>query len=62
MYDVNVRHLQKNTCGTLACTCRKNGLKCVASWGDCRGRDCKNSYIIMPTDVLDEEVDDLMEV
>ena len=51
----------KNTCGTLVCTCRKNGLKCVASCGDCRGRDCKNSCI-MPTDLLDEEVDDLMEV
>ena len=42
-------------CSTLVCTCRKNCLKCVASCSECRGWDCKNSYIIMPTDLLDNE-------
>ena len=33
----------RNPCGTNACTCRKNGLKCVTACGDCRGNDCKNA-------------------
>ena len=49
----------KNTCGTLICTCKINGLKCVASCGDCRGRDCKNSNIDISTSLLDNDLDDL---
>ena len=33
----------RNPCGTNACTCRKNGLKCVTACGDCRENDCKNA-------------------
>jgi hypothetical protein len=31
-----------NPCGTNSCSCRKNGLHCVAACGDCRGMDCSN--------------------
>ncbi len=33
----------RNPCGTNACSCRKNGLKCVSACGDCRGEGCYNS-------------------
>lgn len=32
----------KNSCGTNVCTCRRNGLKCVAACGHCHGEDCCN--------------------
>lgn len=36
----------RNQCGTALCTCRKNGLKCVAACGDCHGIDCRNAHKI----------------
>ncbi len=33
----------RNPCGTNACSCRKNGLKCVSACGDCQGEGCYNS-------------------
>ena len=35
----------KSTCGTNKCTCVRNGIRCVASCGDCRGQDCSNSQV-----------------
>lgn len=32
----------KNPCASNSCSCRKNGLKCVAACGYCRGESCSN--------------------
>ena len=32
----------KNPCGGSRCSCRNNGLHCVAACGDCRGTECEN--------------------
>jgi hypothetical protein len=32
----------KNPCGTNTCTCKKNGLKCMAACGNCYGNQCNN--------------------
>ena len=37
----------RNPCGTNACSCRKNGLKCVTACGDCRGENCSNAEDII---------------
>ena len=34
--------ISRNTCGTRLCSCRRNGLKCVAACGNCRGQECEN--------------------
>ncbi|XP_065911780.1 uncharacterized protein [Dysidea avara] len=47
----------RNPCGTNACSCRKNGLKCVTACGDCRGVNCKNTDDIILE--LEEENFDL---
>ena len=51
----NCKTTSKNTCGTLACTCRKSGLKCVASCGDCRGQYCKNNYEVAEVSREDDD-------
>ena len=33
----------ENSCGNLKCSCRKNGLFCVAACTHCRGDACQNS-------------------
>ncbi|KAK6192248.1 hypothetical protein SNE40_003750 [Patella caerulea] len=33
----------QNLCGTNHCTCKKNGMKCVAACGGCHGESCKNA-------------------
>ena len=38
----NCRLTSKNPCGGKQCSCRANGLNCVAACGDCRGTDCQN--------------------
>eukprot|EP00795_Rhopilema_esculentum_P008019 gene8019-13929_t len=30
----------KHPCGTLSCSCQKNGLTCVTACGSCHGEDC----------------------
>ena len=40
----------KNRCGSSLCSCRKNGLTCVAICGGCHGENCKNS---IPVDLED---------
>ena len=41
----------RNPCGTNLCSCHKNGLKCVAACGDCRGEGCNNAVeIILETE------------
>ena len=39
----NCKTTSRNTCGTLLCSCRKNGLKCVQACGGCRGVACHNT-------------------
>ena len=38
----------KNQCGTNSCTCRKHGIHCMSTCGDCRGKESFNAaqYII----------------
>ena len=38
----NCKTSSRNTCLTNYCTCRKNGLKCVAACGDCNGEAYHN--------------------
>ena len=45
----------KNTCGTQACSCRKNGLSCILACGDCRGKVCQNRLVVADVDVIDED-------
>ena len=33
----------KNPCGTKTCTCRKYGMACVSSCGECHGIECNNT-------------------
>ena len=33
----------KSNCGAQRCSCRKNGLDCLAACGTCRGQSCTNS-------------------
>ena len=35
----------KNPCGTNLCSCRKNGLKCMSSCGECHGENCNNKKV-----------------
>ena len=39
----NCQLTSKNPCGGKKCSCRANGINCVAACGDCRGTECKNS-------------------
>ena len=39
----NCKRTFRNTCATNLCSCRKNGLTCVAACGDCWGESCNNS-------------------
>ena len=35
----------KRQCETNTCTCRKNGIKCMAACGRCRGETCNNKMV-----------------
>ena len=37
----------KNPCGTKTCTCRKYGMACVSSCGECHGVECNNIVSIL---------------
>ena len=32
-------------CGTNRCTCRKNGLSCLSTCGECNGEECENREV-----------------
>lgn len=36
-----------NQCGTNKCTCRRNGLNCVSTCGECHGSDCENNEVLL---------------
>ena len=48
----------RNPCGTNACSCRKNGLKCVTACGDCRGLNCLNADDIIELKEENLELED----
>jgi hypothetical protein len=35
----------KNQCGSNLCACRKNGLKCMSTCGECQGEQCFNKSV-----------------
>ena len=41
----NCKSSSPKQCGTLLCTCRKNGWPCGRACGECRGIDCKNPSV-----------------
>ena len=44
----------KTKCSSALCTCRKNGLPCVAACKHCRGTDCTNAQPHIANDVHDD--------
>ena len=40
-----LRVYQRNTCRSVVCSCRKNGIKCVQAYGDWRGLSYNNANI-----------------
>ena len=39
----SIRCICKTNCETRRCSCRKHGLECNISCGECRGQNCLNS-------------------
>lgn len=37
----------KHPCSTQTCSCRKNGLSCVAACGNCHGENCENKAVLV---------------
>ncbi|CAC5355488.1 unnamed protein product [Mytilus coruscus] len=44
----------KQNCDSKRCTCRKHGLDCSISYGECRGVNCSNSPSVTDEDPNDE--------
>ena len=38
----------KNPCGSKTCSCRKYGVQCVSTCGECRGTECSNAQVSVP--------------
>ena len=55
----NCKTKNKNPCAGIKCSCRKNGLHCVAACGDCRGRDCNNASSKVDQAEFTEQLDDI---
>ena len=49
----------KSPCYTNRCTCRSNGINCIAACGECHGDGCHNARVtdIYLTDDSDSDVD-----
>ena len=45
-------------CSSKQCTCRKNGLKCIAACGHCHGEDCTNADVNNAVTDINEEPDE----
>ena len=54
----NCKITSRNTCGSMLCTCRKNGLKCMPACGDCRGTNCENIEEEQVPQMIDDVDDD----
>ena len=42
----NCQATSKKLCSGKQCSCRSNGLKCVAACGGCRGTECQNCVTV----------------
>lgn len=49
-----VRCQCKTGCDTKQCSCRKHGLECTPSCGECKGVSCSNAQVITDTDATEE--------
>ena len=55
----NCKSSSANQCSSNICTCRKNGLHCIAACGGCRGESCFNAQqVTMREDELELELED----
>ena len=54
----NCKTESRNPCGTRLCSCRKNGLTCVAACGGCNGENCENA-MVEEVEEISEEHDDI---
>ena len=41
----NCKTTSRNQCGSNLCSCRKHGLKCVSTCGNCFGESCENKEV-----------------
>ena len=53
----NCKMSSRNTCGTMLCSCRKNGLPCGKACGDCQGKNCLNISLAYVTNEDMEAID-----
>ena len=42
--------MNNNPCASKTCSCRKYGVHCVSSCGECQDIECSNATKISPTD------------
>ena len=49
------KNCTRNQCGTNICSCKRNGLSCLAACGECRGVCCYNSATVEDEEVKENE-------
>ena len=49
------KNCTRNQCGTNICSCKRNGLSCLAACGECRGVCCYNSATVEEEEVKENE-------
>ena len=49
------KNCTRNQCGTNICSCKRNGLSCLAACGECRGVCCYNSATVEEEVVKENE-------
>ena len=45
-HKMQLSRTSKKLCSGKQCSCRSNGLKCVAACGGCRGTECQNCVTV----------------
>ena len=54
---------KSSQCNTAACSCKKNGLRCVTACDYCNGHSCENGQpVIMDNEEFECNVDDIFDV
>ena len=43
----------------MACSCKKNGIKCVQAYGDCRGLSCNNTIENLIVNILEDDYENI---
>ena len=51
----NCKLKARSPCSSNLCSCRQNGLSCVAACGECRGMNCANKSREPQSDVEDDD-------